>query len=283
MILTLKRLVKRQVRNSAVLVSISLFSFAFCHHPGVRAFEAPVVATPLSVDHPYYEATREVRRGERALADVVAPALTGELVNFTFSTMVDGLEEAQSHLESFERDYFPQERRVRISSRFGMRFHPVYHRWKLHNGVDFAAPQGTPVRAVSDGVVLSAGWNGAAGRLVKIDHGDFVSGYAHLSRFQVRAGQTVHAGELLGAVGSSGASTGPHLHFTIQKNGRFVDPLHDGLSRIEPIEEAQVLVNVERGLGLTARVLGGAAQALFATADITAPEVEDLLFDDSFL
>lgn len=281
--MTLKRLVKRQVRNTAVLVSTFLFSFSFCHHPGVRAFEVPVEATPLRVDHSYYEVTREVRRGERALADVVAPVLTGEIAQFTFSTMVGGLEQAQAHLESFERSHFPQERRVRISSRFGMRLHPVYHRWKLHNGVDFAAPQGTPVRAVADGVVLSAGWHGAAGRLVKVDHGGFVSGYAHLSRFQVRAGQTVRAGELLGQVGSSGASTGNHLHFTIQKRGRFVDPLNDGLSRLEPIEEMQVLVNVERGLGLTAKVLGGAVQGMFASADIEAPELEDIFFDDSFL
>ena len=118
---------------------------------------------------------------------------------------------------------------TRVSSVFSdARLHPIYKRKRPHRGVDFAAPTGTPVRAVAEGKVTYAGWKGDYGRFLKIDHdGPYSSAYAHLRRIKkgVRAGSLVKRGQIIGYVGSSGASTGPHLHFEMHKNGRYIDPL----------------------------------------------------------
>ncbi len=118
---------------------------------------------------------------------------------------------------------------TRVSSVFSdARLHPIYKRKRPHRGVDFAAPTGTPVRAVADGKVTYAGWKGDYGRFLKIDHaGPYSSAYAHLRRIKkgVRVGAFVKRGQVIGYVGSSGAATGPHLHFEMHKNGRYIDPL----------------------------------------------------------
>ncbi len=117
---------------------------------------------------------------------------------------------------------------TRISSPFGMRYHPVLKRKKLHNGVDFAAGHGTPVWACAAGEITVAAFRGANGNLVGIDHGDGLhSYYAHLSRFArgIRRGVEVRRKQVIGYVGSTGRSTGPHLHFGLKKHGKFLDPL----------------------------------------------------------
>jgi murein DD-endopeptidase MepM/ murein hydrolase activator NlpD len=116
----------------------------------------------------------------------------------------------------------------RISSRFGMRHHPVLKFTRLHAGIDFAAPPGTPILAAGAGRVVDAGPNGGYGRWVKISHADgLATGYAHLSRIApgVRRSARVRQGQVIGFVGSSGLSTGPHLHFELHRAGRPVDPL----------------------------------------------------------
>jgi len=114
----------------------------------------------------------------------------------------------------------------RVSSGFAMRFHPILQTWRKHNGVDYAAPTGTPVRSVGDGVVAFAGRQGGYGNVVQIKHtNDRSTVYAHLSRIDVRQGQRVEQGARLGAVGSTGWSTGPHLHFEFRVNGEHQDPL----------------------------------------------------------
>jgi murein DD-endopeptidase MepM/ murein hydrolase activator NlpD len=118
---------------------------------------------------------------------------------------------------------------VRISSHFDMhRMHPILHVVRPHNGVDFAAPTGTPVYAAHSGRVLFVGDAGASGNLVTIQHtNDITTGYAHLSRFAPRLaqGQQVETRQLIGYVGSTGRSTGAHLHFSAKKKGVFIDPL----------------------------------------------------------
>jgi murein DD-endopeptidase MepM/ murein hydrolase activator NlpD len=109
----------------------------------------------------------------------------------------------------------PAEYVSRVASPFGMRLHPIYHRWRFHNGVDFAAPEGTPVFAFSSGLVVWAGSMGGYGLAVVIDHGGYKTLYAHLSRVDARPGREVAAGEKIGEVGTTGVSTGPHLHFTV--------------------------------------------------------------------
>lgn len=114
----------------------------------------------------------------------------------------------------------------RVSSGFAMRFHPILKTWRRHLGVDYAAPTGTPVRTVADGVVEFAGWQNGYGNVVFIRHaGARVTVYAHLSRMNVRQGQRVEQGQHIGAVGATGWATGPHLHFEIRENGQHVDPL----------------------------------------------------------
>lgn len=114
----------------------------------------------------------------------------------------------------------------RVSSGYGMRFHPLSGRKKAHLGVDYAAPTGTSVRTIGDGVVSFAGVQRGFGNVIEISHRDNKSTlYAHLSRIFVRKGQKVEQGENIGAVGSTGASTGPHLHLEFRDHGVHQDPL----------------------------------------------------------
>jgi murein DD-endopeptidase MepM/ murein hydrolase activator NlpD len=116
----------------------------------------------------------------------------------------------------------------RVTSGFSRRrLHPVYHVYRAHLGVDYAAPVGAPVVAVADGVVVSAGWAGGGGKQVRLRHaGGLESYYLHLSSFGkgIRTGVRVEQGQLIGRVGATGAATGPHLDYRIRKNGNFVDP-----------------------------------------------------------
>lgn len=138
----------------------------------------------------------------------------------------------------------------RITSGFtSRRFHPVLKRPVPHNGVDFAAPHGTPVKAIADGTVREARWSGGHGRFVRIRHGAiYESGYAHLSRFAsgVRSGTRVTKGQVIGYVGATGLATGPHLHFAMYRNGKYINPLTTQLPR--------------------AKALSGTALAAFRTA-----------------
>jgi murein DD-endopeptidase MepM/ murein hydrolase activator NlpD len=114
----------------------------------------------------------------------------------------------------------------RITSGFAMRMHPIQQTWKQHNGVDYGAPSGTPVRSVGDGTVEFAGWQNGYGNVVSIKHSNNRSTvYAHLSRIDVRRGQRVDQGLRIGAVGATGWATGPHLHFEVKLNGIHQNPL----------------------------------------------------------
>jgi murein DD-endopeptidase MepM/ murein hydrolase activator NlpD len=129
----------------------------------------------------------------------------------------------------------------RISSRFSRsRLHPVHRVYRPHLGVDYAAPTGTPVHAVADGVVTFKGWGGGGGNTLKIKHaGNLVTGYLHLSKFAkgISQGTRVSQGQVIGYVGSTGTSTGPHLDYRIWKNGTNIDPLKVPQEPAEPIKE----------------------------------------------
>ena len=115
---------------------------------------------------------------------------------------------------------------IRITSKFTTaRMHPVLKIVRPHLGVDYAAPTGTPVQAVGDGTVTSAGWSGEGGNTISIRHaGGYETKYMHLSRTQVKRGQRVSQGDVIGNVGSTGLSTGPHLDFRVYKNGKAINP-----------------------------------------------------------
>lgn len=116
--------------------------------------------------------------------------------------------------------------RGRLTSLFGPRLHPTLGGWRRHKGIDVAAPHGTPVRAASDGTVSVSGWQGGYGIAVRIQHpGGVETRYAHLSRTAVSAGQTVSAGDVIGYVGSTGRSTGAHLHYEVRRGQTAIDPL----------------------------------------------------------
>lgn len=115
----------------------------------------------------------------------------------------------------------------RISSLYGYRIHPITGRRRFHDGLDIAANHGNRVYAYTDGKVVQAGWNGGYGNCILIDHGNGLkTRYAHLSKINVRVGQRVQTGEAIGTVGSTGNSTGPHLHFEVIKWGRTQNPLN---------------------------------------------------------
>lgn len=112
-----------------------------------------------------------------------------------------------------------------ISSGFGMRRHPILGYRRMHSGLDFKARRGEPIYAASDGQVSYAGRKGGFGKFVKIKHGgNLASGYAHMSRIAVSNGQRVRRGQIIGYVGSTGLSTGPHLHYELYRNGRAINP-----------------------------------------------------------
>jgi murein DD-endopeptidase MepM/ murein hydrolase activator NlpD len=114
----------------------------------------------------------------------------------------------------------------RVSSGFGRRFHPILGYARMHDGVDLAAAAGTPIVAAADGRITSAGWHGGYGRAVSIAHGEGVqTTYGHMSRIAAYPGEQVHRGQVIGYVGSTGLSTGPHLHFEVTRKGRPVNPL----------------------------------------------------------
>lgn len=113
-----------------------------------------------------------------------------------------------------------------VTSQFGQRFHPIYEEYRLHSGTDFGEPSGEPVTASGSGKVYFAGDGGGYGNLIKVDHGDGVTSYyAHLSEFRVGLGDAVLQGQHIGDVGSTGNSTGPHLHFEVRIDGAPKNPM----------------------------------------------------------
>jgi murein DD-endopeptidase MepM/ murein hydrolase activator NlpD len=132
---------------------------------------------------------------------------------------------------------------ARLSSRFGMRKHPILGYTRLHKGTDFAAPRGTPIYAAGDGVVESAGRNGAYGKYLRIRHNStYKTAYAHMTRIAkgMRRGKRVRQGQIIGYVGSTGRSTGPHLHYEVLRGGRQVNPLKIKLPSGEKLKAADL-------------------------------------------
>jgi murein DD-endopeptidase MepM/ murein hydrolase activator NlpD len=126
----------------------------------------------------------------------------------------------------------------RVTSGFGMRRHPIAQAWMKHQGIDYAAPTGTRVRSVGDGIVETAGWKGGYGNVVIIrHHGQYATVYAHLSRVAVRRGQRVAQNDTIGAVGQTGWATGPHLHYEFRVAGQARNPLSIAMPAALPVAQ----------------------------------------------
>lgn len=133
-----------------------------------------------------------------------------------------------------------------MASGYGVRRDPIYGTMKFHEGMDFSAPVGTPVYATADGRVASAGWQGLYGNLIEIDHGyNYKTRYAHLSQVKVRAGQTVHRGDLIGLVGNTGKSTGPHLHYEVRLRGQAQNPVNYYYFDLSPEQYDEIIAMAE--------------------------------------
>lgn len=127
-------------------------------------------------------------------------------------------------------------------SGFGYRMHPIYKIRKMHEGLDFAAPIGTPIYATGDGVVVAAGAERGYGNRIMISHGyGYVTKYAHMSKFKMKRGQRVNRGDIIGYVGNTGASTGPHCHYEVIKNGRQINPINFFFNDLSPSEYMTML------------------------------------------
>lgn len=166
-----------------------------------------------------------MRTGRVVSAQFINAGRTLEALWFTPPGERPGYYDFEGH--SLERAFLASPMEItRITSGFSMRFHPILHKWRAHKGVDYGAPTGTPVRTVGDGKVEFAGQQNGFGNVIYIDHGKGdTTLYAHLSRIYVHKGQVVERGERIGAVGSTGWATGPHLHFEFHEKGVQRDPI----------------------------------------------------------
>lgn len=170
-----------------------------------------------------------VKTGDIAYAALILSNKKIELYRYKDSSgTVDYYDEQGAALKKF-LDRKPLEfKNARISSKFGKRFHPILKQYRLHSGVDYAAPMNTKVYASGDGMITAAKWVGGYGNYITIRHNsEYSTGYGHLKSYAsgIRSGVRVRQGQVIGYVGSTGRSTGPHLHFEIIRNGKKIDPL----------------------------------------------------------
>ncbi|MGE0179683.1 MAG: M23 family metallopeptidase [Sphingomonas sp.] len=160
--------------------------------------------------------------------------------------------------------------RGRITSGFGLRMHPILRYPRFHRGLDMGAPSGTPIVAAIDGTVARAGWAGGYGNQVRLSHnGGLGTSYSHMSRIAVAPGARVRQGQVIGYVGSTGLSTGPHLHYEMYRNGQVIDPRSVRFASRSLLEGADLAAFRARLRTLLATPLGTARQAEPATR--TAP------------
>jgi murein DD-endopeptidase MepM/ murein hydrolase activator NlpD len=168
--------------------------------------------------------------GQYGKQDVGGPLIAVDSAS-AFETKVKELDEALDLLDALKKEAraFPIANPAPdhpITSGFGVRKDPLLGTPALHSGIDFRAAIGSPARATAPGIVSTAGWNGGYGRMVEIDHGNgFSTRYGHLSQIDVKVGDHVALGGVVGKTGSSGRSTGPHLHYEVRRNGDALDPL----------------------------------------------------------
>jgi murein DD-endopeptidase MepM/ murein hydrolase activator NlpD len=158
-----------------------------------------------------------------------------------------------------------------MRSGYGWRRHPILGYAKMHTGVDWAAPRGTPIYASGNGIVAIAGWESGYGKYVRIRHTNgYETAYAHMSAFArgIQPGTRVRQGQIIGYVGSTGLSTGPHLHYEIMVNNRFVDPMRIKLPRGRVLD-GPTLADFERERDRADNMMNRPASRVAETAPAT--------------
>ncbi len=181
---------------------------------GAHAGEADALPVGISIE-----------RGDSSSGVTVSKASDALGAPIALRARMPGTDASGTFLDGVPPSGLPVRSRA-ITSRFGFRQHPILHGRRMHAGVDLAAPMGSPVVAAAAGVVAFANWDGGYGLMVKVEHGGgYESRFAHLSRILVAPGQKVARGQTIGLVGSTGRSTGSHLHYEVRKNGSAIDPL----------------------------------------------------------
>ncbi len=160
----------------------------------------------------------------------------------------------------------------RITSNYGLRMHPVLGYSRMHRGIDFRASHGTPIVATTDGRVTRAGWAGGYGRQVRLSHsGGLSTSYSHMSRISVQPGQSIKRGQVIGYVGSTGLSTGPHLHYEVYRNGAHVNPRSVRFTTRAQLSGGDLASFRSRLRGLLATPVGAARNEQQAAAPEPAP------------
>jgi murein DD-endopeptidase MepM/ murein hydrolase activator NlpD len=212
----------------------------------VREEKALIEEKKKELEDKRSELTRLTRAAEGQKRTIEARASSREMLlsqlqsdKDAYEKALDDLEATSKQLEKIIRELQAKNKQEapssgsyiwpvsgRITSPFGMRYHPVLKTYRLHTGIDIAASSGTPVKASNGGTVLTSGWMGAYGYAIIIDHGGGISTlYAHHSANLVRSGDAVSRGDVIARVGSTGLSTGPHLHFEVRVNGVPENPM----------------------------------------------------------
>jgi len=204
---------------------------AFANNGPLGISASPSTAATPTPDIPAMAAQRarqlaEAKAGlDQAVADAALSARAAELTSDAKAITTES-----ERLQNLSKFIWPTDGSV--SSVYGLRFHPILHYWRMHDGDDIGGACGQPIWAAQSGVVVKAemGWNGGSGNNVRIDHGDIngvdvQTGYLHMSSYIVKVGQQVNQGDVVGYVGETGLATACHLHFSAYKNGSGTDPM----------------------------------------------------------
>lgn len=203
----------------------------------ISADETPNSTSPITIQITRSDRTLFISGSQDplpVLADegVVSVGRAGQLLGRPLSAIRKVVSPIRSASRPGALNSILQTGTARLTSSFGLRRDPLLGGWRNHSGVDLAASYGTPVLASGNGIVSRAGWQGGYGLLVSVDHGNGMqTRYGHLARLNVIEGQRVNKGDLVGFVGSTGRSTGPHLHYEVRENGYAVDPLSISLKQ----------------------------------------------------
>ncbi len=220
------------------------------------------------------EFPKEIGRTERATSVSAAAAKTGTDVRFrelfaSWTALDDVVVDPVGSLSQTSPEQLLQQPVISVPSRhptnggyvssnYGYRAHPVLGGRRHHSGIDIAAPTGTPVYATADGMVERAEYSGSYGNVIYLDHGsDLQTRYAHLSGLNVRDGQRVKKGDLIGFVGSTGRSTGPHLHYEVRVDGVAVNPNPYMKGAVPEVQFADLDMSEARSAGIEGRVRPG--------------------------